>query len=403
MRKSYIYNLCSFFAFFFIPLGAVFTDSLSFPISPHVPLFVLLTVVLVGQAVARNNIPRLDRPVMFFLLSIVVLLPVAMQSINIDGIIDSYRRQLELLLPYFVLLLSTLVYNRSAIISLKGYVLGSLVSAIYAFSLFFSGEVYFAGRLTVSELYNPTAFGAHLAASIIFALWLNEKREINSIALLAIVGPLVIALFMSQSRNAILGVALAVCAFLFMRIIISISAARRNGEIEKTFVASIFKTLLIVIVFSIVLAFFFSSADLDEKFYSRILATFEGNDAAAATGNRSWIWQNYIETEFPIFGLGFNNTASLIFQAGQEHFPHNAFLLAYVQGGIVFMFLYVAFLYLLIDHGLPRAKGRPSSLFMIAFFLIIISFGNDVYQYIYFWVPCAFYIILVRQEDQRII
>ena len=302
------------------------------------------------------------------------------------------------MIPYFVLLLAS-AHSRAADVALKGFVLGNLAASLYALSLFSSGEVYFGGRLTYAELYNPSAFGANIAAAIVLSpmLFRSSTNKIISAGYLAIVLVLFIALLLSQSRNALLAMLFAAISGCFYMFVMGGAIYPNKLRITKSSLGALWKvagaTLLLVIALLVVLA----NMEIDARYFARLLALWEWSDSGAATAGRDGIWRSYLAINPPLWGFGFDNTESFLSSVRQDHFPHNSFILAYMQGGIIFLIGYAIFCVVMVAESSPRGNAFSFPIFVAAAYLFFLNFGNDVYQYPYFWVPFAIVMEFARR------
>lgn len=388
-------------AFFLFPLGQLAVQVYGIPISPHSVCFLYLALWCVFYLLQQLSLPRPNSAVTVYLVGLVFCFITIPFVGNKDSVLVSLLRQGELLLPYFVLL----VLGRSMHVAepaLKGFIAGNAVGCLYALNLFFGGEIYYSGRLTYSEGYNPSAFGANIAAAIILLpLVIPVKRTLYiTLLFLGVSFLFVVSLVLSQSRNALLALTLAGVGYFLL---ISLKKLRsRAGKIRggKAMLRGVAGATVLLAVLGASLFLLFKNVDVDQRYFARLMALLEWSDSGAATAGRDTIWRSYIELPVPFFGFGFDNTESFISLVGLQDFPHNSFILLYMQGGVVFLSLYLVFIFLMLKEVRPRS-GVAVPLSVAGGYLFLLNFGNDVYQYPYFWIPFAIVMAIVRQRRWR--
>ena len=347
---------------------------------------------------------RPQTSILFFIALIVFLLPFSLGSSMLDSIISSYVRQLQLLLPYFVLLLAIPLSHNVVTAAIVGFVFGNLFAAMYAFMMYANGFIFFGGRLTYSEDYNPTVFGANIASSLTLMIYLVKTKVARPWIWVIIAPVLVLALLLSQSRNALAALALALLLSGFLYLKTAFSLKRGHFLVSSVLLRNTIYTLIVLMVIFVAIFFSIQNMDVDPRFFTRVEATFDslsGNASATeATANRNLIWTFYLQQDIPFFGLGFENRGALIWELGYSDFPHNSFILTYVQGGVIFFIGYLVFNYFLFRE-FVRKPNDKNTLIVTALFCFFLNFGNDAYQYTYFWVPLALILGAQLQNLQR--
>lgn len=69
-----------------------------------------------------------------------------------------------------------------------------------------------------------------------------------------------------------------------------------------------------------------------------------------------------------------------------------------MQGGVPFLAVYLLFWALMFHISWRRIGGESSFAVLLILFLFFLNFGNDAYQYTYFWIPLALALACVRFE-----
>lgn len=395
------FSLAASISIFFLlaPVGPAFVHLMGFESSPHLLLVPLTAILVFGIYLSyQKKIPMPESAVVFYLFFLVFLGVASIGRVNYDSLSRSLMRQLEFMGPYFILLLSyRLLPPLKSAVALS-YVLGNWLAASLAIFFLLQGEVYYKGRLTFSEEHNPTAFAAHLGASLIICSYLWPKfprwRWFFSLSMLVFL----LCMVLSQGKNALIALALSasICVILLARQsrkTIGGMARSKHRVVKLALTALLFSGIL-----GVMIAWSLSIGIVDERFFSRLFESAVEGDVDAFTTSRTWIWREYMKIDVPFFGLGFDNTAGFLDVSKIAHFPHNAFLLYYVQGGLIAVLLYVVFLILLIRRSTMRRANDASSMVWLCFYLVLLSFGNDVTQYSYFWIPFAIWALLVSPD-----
>lgn len=305
-----------------------------------------------------------------------------------------YIRLFMMMIPYFVLLLALPVSPEAPVVAARWFSFGSVASAIYALQLFFAGEIFFAGRLTFAEEYNPTTFGANLATSLLLMGWLYRQKRVNGLVLSASVPILMLALILSQSRNAMLALIIALALTVCFTSYRSIRLWSGRIMILRSFVPFFLRLLAVTVIVVGIIVAAFLSFEIDERYYGRILATIELSDVSEATAGRDTIWASYIALDVPFLGFGLNSSSTLLDQVGIEQLPHNAFILSYIHGGVIFLFLYIGFVLTFLFELSKKLTVRFPFLLATGLYAAFLGLGTDAYIYAVFWTPISISLML---------
>jgi hypothetical protein len=387
-----------FAAFFTAPIAQLLIQRFGIAFSIHIPIFAALLVVLMSRGAHKGQLPKPDLPIMIYFVSVFFLVCTALFSQKLPTIMVSFIRQCALLLPYVVLLLAFRQNKFSVIPAVRAFVFGNILGAMFAFYMLASGEIYYSGRLTYAEEYNPTVFGANISAALLLIPWLRRERQINGFIAIIAAGILLAAIILSQARNSLISLFMA--TLIFFSVYAAMAITKKGGalRITKTAASRLSRGSVMVGALIAVLVAVFMSVDIDDRYFRRLSDTISMKDSAAATANRSWIWQYYLSLDLQTFGYGFDNTSKFLDNFNIQHFPHNAFILTLVQGGIPFFLVYLLFWALVFHISWRKVQNESSFAVLLILFLFFLNFGNDVYQYTYFWIPLALALACVRFE-----
>ncbi|WP_336096413.1 O-antigen ligase family protein [Roseovarius sp. CH_XMU1461] len=385
-------------SFFFMPLSMLFIYRFHAPFSAHALLFGVLFVSLILLTLFCGRMPRLNISIALFLVSITIIAPVSIFSTNIELILTGYIRLFTMMIPYFVLLLALPIAPEAPVVAARWFSFGSVASAIYALQLFFAGEIFYAGRLTFAAEHNPTTFGSNLATSLLLMGWLYGQKRISGLVLSASVPILVVSLVLSQSRNAMIALIIALGLTACLKSYRSIRLWNGRIKILRNFIPFFLRLLAVTLILVGIIVAVFSSFEIDERFYSRILATIELSSATDATAGRDTIWGSYLALDVPFFGFGLDSTSTLLQQVEIEQLPHNAFILSYIHGGIIFFFLYIGFVLTFLFELSEKSTERFSFLLATGLFAAFLGLGTDAYIYAIFWAPLSISLILHRYQ-----
>jgi len=277
------------------------------------------------------------------------------------------------------------------------YIASCILLAVGALFWYFQYGSLFAGdRVSIDEL-NPSWLSAFLALAAILQIdqLASHRRQFLGYLILAL---LIALLILTQGRNAIIALVLAVVvtglllgAPRTIRFLRTLVLGRSSGS---------WLLLLLPVVLLVVLLLHLLGFGLYD--FSRLWELFSG-DPAVATANRTTIWGNYLTLDTnPIVGEGLGSASSLYERAiGEKLMPHNAYLLIYIEMGMVGVFFYLMFMFSLVI--VPWAVGHHEVrlLTMVAAFIVFLGAGNDVIQYRYYWIAVMFYFFVFFQREPR--
>lgn len=292
-------------------------------------------------------------------------------------------------------------YNKASLSTIIiSYSIGCFLLGVLSISYFFRyGTMFGGGRITFGD-YNPSWAAAFHTVGILLLLYYNFKNQSKFTKVLRIflLAFLIVFLVLTQGRNSIL-------ALVIILVINSLNYFKK----ESYYIISKFKikkatirNFLIFVTISLFLIFFsyiliFNILGFEFETFTRFQKLFSG-DRDTATAGRSTIWYNYlsiIQNYFRGHGIG-SSTLSYFNFFGTYTPPHNIFILLFFETGIIGLFLYLIFkLYLFVYAYYSPYKNLA---LVLSLYLLLISFGNDVLYYRYYWLVLMFLMILVESK-----
>jgi O-antigen ligase len=205
---------------------------------------------------------------------------------------------------------------------------------------------YQAGRFTWLHTHTVTA-AAMMAIGLVITVGLltippsNGRRSWQTIALIVAAIAIAVALFMTKTRGSLGGAVLG----LFTYTVLSVSRQRRKG--------------VVVLMGAGAAGLLYFGLPALEAYITR----GESTEGITTLSNRTTLWSVAYEQfqRKPIFGWGFTASRGLFFDAVQLGGAHNAFVNAAVDGGVIGLGAWLAFLASLMV-GLRRAWTRQPEL-----------------------------------------
>lgn len=313
-------------------------------------------------------------------------------SVNVKFSINSYLIQIYLVIPVLFV-----VINKYKSLNIKYviivYLLSLSVTSLFSlYQYFILKNIYFAGRLTVSEFYNPSWFAALLGLGVITAfIYIKIERKIIYRTFgIILIGLFIIALMLTQGRTAIVAL-FGSCLFYLTRLDYRthINKFLLHLKITKKFTLTIIvfasSILVVISIYVYILNNYPHLVNIQ-----RYLNLFSG-DTAVATANRIPIWQNYFKilelSPNLIVGHGIWTSPLLyISNYGIYEPPHNGFISVLIELGLIGLLIYFFFYFSLlfkVNRG-KKVNFRGAQVILIYAFLL--NFGNDMITYKYFWI-----------------
>lgn len=287
------------------------------------------------------------------------------------------------------------------------YIAGVILINAYAL-FYFDAHVLFStidGRYIGIEGTNPTSLSAHAVWAFIAGLHIYsiKKRVLLqpvSFFLLALIFLLIIL----QTRTAILSLLLAIPISFII-----IYYASRGQTINK-------KKLKSIVIISILLFIVYVVSKpllLDIEYaqgFNRIESLFSRQSGVGlmdVTG-RNEIWKSYMYSldQSSIIGSGMRSAVAWSNStSGIGINPHNAFILTFIEFGLIGFSLFVLFY---LKSAIYLAKHHPFSHIAIIMIisLLVFSFSNDVVHHRYWWAGLNVFFLLIlniEKESSKVI
>ncbi len=253
-------------------------------------------------------------------------------------------------------------------------------------------------RLTFSEDYNPTWYAAILGLIILILLHelFNFSLLLKLIAIFMLI-TMFFYLLLTQGRNAMVGLVMALIIYFF-----------NNFSVKRFLIIS--GTLGFLIFLFIVNLNLFTKLELD---FSRVellidyLSLSESNttmlDSNDASAGRTERWKDYLSIPPTLFGQGYNSSAFILGKTYGN--PHNSYILVFVEFGLIGFLIYILVNYYLWKRAFSFSKSLKSTSNLplaILVYLLVISMGNDVIYYKYFWIGITFFLIYFVQFSRKV-
>ena len=230
------------------------------------------------------------------------------------------------------------------IVIINGLIGGGLTIISYFTAFYFGGMVSppYAGTRAVGGFDGPNELASYqlLIASISFGVMVHNKYNINKFYLILSIIISVITIFLTYSRGGIIGLGI-------LTIIFYVFYTRKN--FKKTMLYLIPITFILIITF--------------HKYGLPLISQF--NNVRRNRSERNYLTEEVVHlfTEKPIFGWGLGSFGEI--SAVRNAVPHNEFYLFLISGGIISIFLFVAFLSWTLGLSIKKR------LYPVAFFLIV--------------------------------
>ena len=230
----------------------------------------------------------------------------------------------------YILLSSLKLRDREARVLIDGFVLASVIYAIFIiYSRFTHPTVYIHSNIILfgTEL-DPNYIGLPLivAFSLLLYDFLNKKKSLIIVFTCFIIA---LAILLTSSRGNF--VSLSVC------IIGNIIFFLKNQNI------TFFKKVLILIIFVLGLVLFYRFASNNYNLFLERMTTFSSE--GDISNGRYELWTRAIQlwTEYPIFGNGFESLGRRM-NLG----VHNTYIQLFCDSGMIGFALFISFLFILI-------------------------------------------------------
>jgi O-antigen ligase len=270
-------------------------------------------------------------------------------------------------------------------------------------------ELQFGGRLTVSATYNPSWLAAQAGVAVLLSATMlaDVHKRRGRGALWIVAGSIsLLGLLMTQGRNALLALSIVGAAFLGMALARSAVRWTSSGRLPR----SRFRTGLQLAAMAGILAAvgLLGLIGLATKYpelvsYARLLQLTSG-DASLATAGRTDTWRSYVwilgQSNQWIVGWGVWSAPFVYFTWFLDlEPPHNTFLSVLVELGIVGLALYLAAFVTLAANTYRLTGVIAQGARAVLAYAFLLSFGNDMLTYKYFWLTVTLSIVLAKWAE----
>jgi O-antigen ligase len=289
-------------------------------------------------------------------------------------------------------------------LSLAAFSAGVCAAVIYgAYVLVSLGGQRWAGRLSVSDDYNPSWLAAQAGLVVLLsACALTGSSRSPRPLLWSAAGTVAfLGLLATQGRNALIALIGALLIVFGPRLHAGAVKFLSHGWVERERIRRTSLGMLMVAVLSgLTLALFLEVASRFPGIISfeRIAGLFSG-DAELATAGRTAVWAEYLSilarSHIWLVGAG-------IWSAGEIHLafegsavpPHNVFISLLVELGLPGLFLYLMNFVALGRVALRVAEPHGVAAQGVLAYSFLLGFGNDVLTYKYFWLGLTLFAVL---------
>lgn len=388
MIKLLTFIFCGYL--FIIPWDTFLQIQFGIPVSPS---YIFLTLgflfSLFTRRVSDVVIPRFFWPLMLlaFYMTVTVFWT-SEPNAGLNSVINTWMH-IFILLYIYNLIKTNKIKVKNFIIS---YILGVLTFGIYSFiNIGLTGD-----RFSIVEDLNPSWYAAYLGIGIIVSVSVYSSMKkagrifivINSIVML-------LFLFLTQGRNTILSVSLAlIVAFIFILIHF------RNNRvlpIENIRPKALIKIIIVIVtVFSVTGTVLYQTGTFETLTRIASLTELVSGDRDTATAGRTTIWENYMGLipSYAAIGSGVRSSGT-IYSTIYYHDPppHNVYILILLEFGVVGFVIWCLFIIGLI-RGSIKSQRIVFSTIWLSVSLGLLGFGNDVLYYKYWWIGVLLLLLL---------
>lgn len=362
-----------------------------------VPTLWLLTPVMlllsIGIVLRQRSV---SRPVLRWLLVLAVVVTVAGVSVAwAHCSVETSVAQLATLVYLFLQAISFLFLASRAGFTpgLYAVLLGGSAVGLLGIGLA-QGTVLHGSRIIPTEAYNPTWLGGYAAVSGLLALD-RTLRCSRPFGWTLLAGTMVAVLLWTQSRNASLAIVLAVGTAIgvtALRRIYSFQMSKPGRRAVAIAGATVLASAALV-AGGVFLFQRFGLAAIDLTRFALLLS----DDPYMATAGRSEMWTRMGGAMSSPWGVGigcFGESFTNVY--GYERLPHNQWLYTFGELGFVGLGMMILATLVAVYYGLRFASlGLPVAC-AVWFFVPLMTIGNDVMFYQYWWAAVFAAALLLR-------
>jgi O-antigen ligase len=299
-------------------------------------------------------------------------------------------------------------WRRLCIVTLSASVCVTITYGAYAVLSF--GGLRWAGRLSVSDDYNPSWLAAQAGLVVLLAVCaLTSWSRRTSRLIWSLAGTFAfLGLLATQGRNALIALIGTLVLVFGPRLQMRMFQFFSGGWIARRHIRSMALGASLVIVMSALSIAAF--VELASRYpgvisFERIARLFSG-DSDLATAGRTILWADYLsilaDSHIWLLGAGIWSASDVhLTFAGSSLPPHNVFLSLLVELGLPGLFLYLLALLALARVALRLTGPDGVMAAAVLVYSFLLGFGNDVLLYKYFWLGLTLVAVLSAQSRAR--
>lgn len=319
----------------------------------------LLIAVIIGSVAIICNIRNVCSST-FLKITIILLFQFLLVTLlNIDDVESGYFFSYVLVLILFIVINTIRPKLLLQYYVFKAYIYGALVISILQLAFKVRYYELTDSRLTIQLLNGPKIDPNYLAAYMVAPVFLcilvfyNEKKTIKKIMYLLYDFLLIIGVFLTGSRGALLSI---LCGAFFVFIFI----IKRNVKPKNI----VFFSVIIIVGIMLIVNY------IPEETFQRVFINSYVNDGSNI--RRIQLWENAINLieKNPIIGYGVQSSSSISRKvAGIIEPAHNTFLDIWLQLGIVGIASVISYVIIALRDSNPILKGMCLSSIICSVFI----------------------------------
>lgn len=296
-------------------------------------------------------------------------------------------------------------WRRLCIVALSASVCVAITYGAYAVLSF--GGLRWAGRLSVSDDYNPSWLAAQAGLVVLLAVCaLTSWSRRTSRLIWGVAGTLaLLGLLATQGRNALIALIGTLVLVFGPRLQMRMFQFLSGGWIARRHIRSMALGASLVIVMSAlsIAAFVELASRYPGVISFERIARLVSGDSNLATAGRTSLWADYLsilaDSNIWLFGAGIWSASDVYLTfAGGSVPPHNVFLSLLVELGLPGLFLYLLALLALARVALRLTGPDGVMAAAVLVYSFLLGFGNDVLLYKYFWLGLTLFAVLSAQS-----
>lgn len=382
--------------FFYIVISLIILNR-QIPINYSYALLILMLLIFINKMLKKDSEIIIDYKYFPYIIYLLVMIA---QILNSFTYVMDVSMSFSYMTNFFVAIMTMVIFQMkfNNNLDLKKFVLTYvvIVTVISSMTLFFHMYYLVTGidntefiSTFISSRYmgrgmglygNPNYYSVSLVMAVSLLLGMSYSKLINKDKLYYLVLIIIsLDIFLTFSRGALFSfIAIVILSLLFNIL------KRGNASLKKIFV-NILLLLLAILFTSVVQSTQFFSGFLDQT-TSGITEVIEGTGSGRYNiwSDGFNIWKSEVHTI--IFGVGGNNLELL---SAYNHSPHNGYLRALYEFGIIGFTSLMLFLFTLIYKTFSFKVKEINFLFFPLVGFLVFGLSNDVFHLLEFWILCV--------------